>query len=446
MKPAYHVIVIGGAVAGYAAAISLADKGHAVAVLDKDLDGPRHLGESLDWETPAMLDRLGIDLDALLEQDEATIKAGAVASHSVITGQATVGFHPIYGLLMAMVGRSRDTYHVHRAALSRELRARAEQVGVTLIQVRVATVETNGDRVTKLVDEHGHHHTASHYIDASGRARVLARQLGIGVTTIGPAKLALSARMQHAYDHRGTRVRLDDSRQHSTWIWDINTSNSQTDVGAVLVATDVANERRNGATIADLYRTELGRHPDLHWALEQFTDPSPLERTAFHDQVSDRLVGENWMLAGQAAAVIDPLLSSGMSFAFRSGLSAGDATHARCAANRQNVWPAKRHDQLLRSYALTVDTLLHELWYESRLRYVHGLAVNVVLLLVCNFNLNHLQARSFARTRLGVAALMRLHRIARTAVPAAFRLLESIPTPGRRSRGRQTLPIARSST
>ena len=152
------------------------------------------------------------------------------------------------------------------------------------------------------------------------------------------------------------------------------------------------------------------------------------------------------MLAGQAAAVIDPLLSSGMSFAFRSGLSAGDATHARCVARRQNLWPTRRHDRLLRSYALTVDTLLHELWYESRLRYVHGLAVNVVLLLVCNFNLNHLQARWFARTRVGAAAMMRLHRIARTAVPAAFRLLESIPTLNRRSRGRQAFPIARSNT
>ena len=278
MKPAYDVIVIGGAVAGYAAAIVLADKGHSVAVLDKDLTGPSHLGESLDWETPAMLDRLGIDLEALLEQDEATIKAGAVASHSVIAGRATIGFHPVYGVLMAMVGRSRDTYHVHRAALSRELRARAEDVGVALIEARVATVQTNGDRVTKLVDEHGHPHAASHYIDASGRARVLARQLGIGVTTIGPAKLALNARMQHPYDHRGTRVRLDDSRQHPTWVWDINTSAEQTDVGAVLVATDVAKARRNGATVADLYRDELERHPDLQWALEQFTDPATLER------------------------------------------------------------------------------------------------------------------------------------------------------------------------
>lgn len=444
MNASYDVLVVGGGVAGYAAAISLATSGQRVAVLDKDIAGPTSLGESLDWETPRMLDQLGIDCDELLERDEATFKRGAVASHSVIAGRVSIGFHPIYRVLMALVGRSRDTYHVRRSAMSRALVDRAKEVGVSLIETRVVEVHTAGDRISELVDETGQTFVADHYIDATGRARVLARELGIGAQTIGPAKLALSARMTHTYDNRGTRIRLDDSRPHPTWIWDINTGVDATDVGVVFAACDVAQERRAGTTIPELYRTELARHDDLQWALEQFPEADELERTAFQDQVSDRLVGENWMLAGQAAAVIDPLLSSGMSFAFRSGLSAADATQARCGRHGRRTWPAIRHDRLLRSYALTVNTLLNELWYESRLRDVHGLAVNVLLLLVCNFNLNHLQARWFTQTRTGSAAVVRLHRAVRSAIPAMFRSLESMSWSGSRRGNHKFVTIARS--
>jgi len=430
---AYDVVAVGGGVAGYVAAIMLADEGLDVALVDKDLSGPQFLGESLDWETPRLLDRVGIDLDELIARDEATVKQGAVASHAALAGRATIGFHPIYRVLMALVGRRRSTYHVHRGALSRELRCRAEAVGVALIETGIREVRTASDRILELIDDDGQSLTADHFIDATGRARVLARSLGVGVTKIGPAKLALNTRLDHRYDHRGTRIRLNDSRPHATWIWDINTGENATDVGAVLVAGDVAAERRAGAEIADIYRAELASHADLAWAVEQMQDSPTINRTAFQDSVSDRLIGPNWVLAGQAAAVIDPLLSSGMSFAFRSGLSAAEATSSRCSGGG-NRWPATRHDDLLRSYALTVNTLLNELWYESRLRFIHGLAANVVLLLACNFNLNHLQARRFARTRVGAHALIRLHRAVRRSVPAAFRFLEAMPSLGPRHR------------
>jgi len=427
MTAGRNVLVVGGGVSGYAAAIRLAKTGHTVTLLDRALPGPDRLGESLDWETPRFLDDLDISLDDLLASDHATIKDGAVASHAMMQGRLRIGFHWVYRLLMTLVGRKRQTYHVDRSALTQTLHDRAQELQVALVQATVESVETTGDRIVAVVDKSGVRYPADHFVDSTGRARILAKALGVGVNKIGPAKFAISTRLQHGYDHFGTRIRLDDSRPKPTWIWDINIAQARTDVGAVFVAEDVAAARRQGSSVVELYRSELARHDDLDWALAQLCPDTELDRTRFQDQVSHRLAGPNWVLAGQAAAVIDPILSSGMSFAFRSGLSAANVIEARTSnANRGDV-VAKRHDRVLRSYATTVDTLLDELWYKSGLRFVHGFSINVLLLLVCNFNLNHIQSRWFVRTRVGASVLVGFHRLTRRVVPALFRLIEAMP-------------------
>lgn len=433
MTSSREALILGGGVAGYAAAISLAKAGRSVTLLDKDLTGPDRLGESLDWETARLLKKLDISPDDMVARDEATIKLGAVASHAMMDGRLRIGFHIIYRMLMKLVGRTQRSYHVDRGSLSRTLNSSAGELGVELIETRICRVETDGDRVVAVEGQNGERYLADHFLDSTGHARLLAKAVGVGVTKIGPKKLAVSARMEHQYDHLGTRIRLDDSRSQPSWLWDINIGEEITDVGAVFVAEDVADARRRGMTVSDLYRSELERHDDLAWAINQVPDAGVLDRCAFQDQVSDRMAGDNWALAGQSAAVIDPILSSGVSFALRSGISSAEVIDARCTDPERGEVLANRHTVLLRSHALTVNTLLEQLWYKSRLRFVHGFAINVLLLLVCNFNLNHLQARWFVQTRFGAPALVAFHRVVRRVVPGLARTIEAIPTFRRRN-------------
>ena len=106
----YDVVIAGGGVGGMALAARLAGRGHRVVMVEKKPPPEFRLGESLDWEAPGYLRRLGLPVDAWVAQGKATSKAGAVCTSSAQPGvEAELGFHPIFKLLMRLVGRGKPT-------------------------------------------------------------------------------------------------------------------------------------------------------------------------------------------------------------------------------------------------------------------------------------------------------------------------------------------------
>ena len=81
---AFDVAVAGGGVGGLALATRLARQGHKVAVVERTQAGTFRVGESLDWEAPVFLGRLGFDVSRWVEEGKATFKGGAVVGQ--ITG------------------------------------------------------------------------------------------------------------------------------------------------------------------------------------------------------------------------------------------------------------------------------------------------------------------------------------------------------------------------
>jgi menaquinone-9 beta-reductase len=186
------VIVVGAGPAGAATAILLAERGHAVILLDKAaFPRPKICGEYLSPEAARVLDRLGVL--------KAVDAAGAQPLHGMrITapdGTVLDGTYPTGG-------RWRG-YRDHALALPREVfdrllveRARALPIDVRERQ-RVTGLLREGDRVVgvQAEDEDGARVdvAARLVVGADGRASVVARALGL----VRPHRLRRLALIQY---------------------------------------------------------------------------------------------------------------------------------------------------------------------------------------------------------------------------------------------------------
>ena len=104
----YDVVVAGGGVGGLALATRLARQGRRVAVVERTEFGTFRVGESLDWEAPVFLERLGFDIERWVAEGKATWKGGAVVSNVAQPNvKAEIGFSLLFRDADALVGRAR---------------------------------------------------------------------------------------------------------------------------------------------------------------------------------------------------------------------------------------------------------------------------------------------------------------------------------------------------
>ena len=143
--PSKRVLILGAGLGGLAAAIALARRGVEVQIA-RPAQAPCPYGESLDWEANLLLGQLGLSLAALVAQDDATWKRGAVASYAPDGSRMEIGHRWVYRALMRLVGRDVATAHVDMRQARQALERLAQDEGVTLRDARATRIEVEGDR------------------------------------------------------------------------------------------------------------------------------------------------------------------------------------------------------------------------------------------------------------------------------------------------------------
>jgi halogenation protein CepH len=409
----YDVVVAGGGVGGLALASRLARQGRSVAVVERTEPGTFRVGESLDWEAPVFLGRLGFDVARWVEEGKATFKGGAVVSN---TSQprvlAEIGFSLPFRILMTLVGRSAPTIHANRELIDVDLFEAARAAGAAYFRAKARTLERDGERVRAIVLDDGRRLAARFFVDATGAASLFRRSFGIGQDDIGPRKIVVRARFPHAYDGLGTRIRTDDTLSEPAWIWDINVSDQITDIGIVVAEADYAELRRRLKSVREIFLHQCLKHADLAWVEALVDESTELWTCSFQNMVSHRSSGTNWIAVGEAAFVVDAILSSGFTMSLRTGFLASEIVGEALAKGAAELSPLRRriYHEKTAAQVRTIDGLVDVLWYLGRLRDHYSLLMNVVSILFFNFNLNHLHTRFTPRGRLGLAAIGLLHR------------------------------------
>jgi flavin-dependent dehydrogenase len=395
----YDVAVLGAGIAGLSACVLLRRHGLRVVCLDARPYPHNKVGESLDWSSPGLLARVGIDSDSLLADRIATFKKKIVVCE---IGREDWSAAPPPQIRYEPLRFETVTLHVDRAALDSRLYEHARTLGAEFVWERVASVETSGDRVGGLVTDSGRRVEARWYIDASGTARVFTRTMDVPVTFYGRSKVCLWTYFDTPPLYDGTAFFVDNSHDYLSWVWDIPISPTQTSVGFVVPADRVRDSRKGGASVEQILRDELHRHARFAGLLE-VTPSFKVESTSFRPYVATKVCGANWLMAGEAASMPDPLTGNGVTSGIRHARHAVEAIQS--AGSADALSPASRRAygrhvfRLGHSFNAHIERVVYRHWVRHGL----GLQAATYVYTLFAFFTNALHARLDPRGRVAMA-------------------------------------------
>jgi flavin-dependent dehydrogenase len=326
----YEAIVIGGGPAGSTAGALLAEQGHKVLLLEREPFPRYHIGESLIPYTWFTLNRLGV-VDWL--RNSACPKKYSVQFVS-ITGRVSQPFY----FFQTIKHECSLTWQVWRSEFDAMLLDNARKKGVEVRQgVAVRDVIMDGERVVGVRADAGNGGVeeirAKAVVDASGRDSMLSRRFGWRDRDKDLNKIAVWSYWKGAHRDPG----LDEGATtvayvpQKGWFWYIPL---HSDIVSVGVVGDPDYLYRDTRDPNEIYARELAGCAWIRDHVEVGTQCEPVRVTGEYTYHSKRIGGDGFCLVGDAFAFLDPLFSTGVFLALKSGEMAADALHEALAAGK----------------------------------------------------------------------------------------------------------------
>ncbi|MFN7997045.1 MAG: tryptophan 7-halogenase [Bryobacteraceae bacterium] len=314
------VTVMGGGLAGLAACIHLANAGLQVVCVEPEARGRQPVGESLDWSSPGLLEGLGFSLEDLIASGASTYKRGVTLQLADGSGRKYMP-RPFLGRPPFHV--ELRTLHVDRVRLDQDLEKRALDLGVNLVRDQVTRVESEGERIMVAETALGRRLTSPWYIDASGsHASLLARHFHLPVESYGLFKVAFWTYFEAPLSQEGTTVYVRaENNAYLDWIWEIPITPTAVSVGYIVSGEAVKQMRQQGLGSEEIFTMQLNRFSRFE-ALLRNGSRCPLRTTSFQCRTFKNVSGPNWIIVGEAASMVDPITSNGVTSALRHAAEA----------------------------------------------------------------------------------------------------------------------------
>lgn len=318
------VIVIGGGPAGSTVATLISQQGFKVVLLERERFPRYHIGESLIPETYWVLDRLGI-----LPKLRAS---SFVKKHSVqfVTSNGKLS-EPFY-FADHKPHESSQTWQVLRQDFDHMMLNHARESQVDVREgVRVLDVLFEGERAVgvKAVDESGQSFqmNANVIVDAAGQSGIILDRLGLRQWDPLLKKAAIWTYWRGAYRDQGRdegATMVLQLAEKKGWFWYIPLHD---DIISVGVVADYAYlfTGRTSKNLKDIYFEEVERCPGLKPRIQNATQAEEFRAAKEYSYQSKKVAGDGWALVGDAFGFLDPLYSSGVLLALKSGALAADA-------------------------------------------------------------------------------------------------------------------------
>jgi flavin-dependent dehydrogenase len=339
----FDVVVAGGGPGGAATAGLLAMRGHRVLVIEREKFPRYHIGESLITGALPALERLGLRerLDAM----GFTRKYGGTLLWG--RNQGTWGFRFSESALYEYA------YQVRRADFDALLLGRARELGVQVIeeaQVKRAVVE--GDRVVgvEYAEKGGAPRTTrcQFLVDASGQSRLLGSQFDLVRWHDDLRNIAVWTYFQGCRLYGGTKAGDSVSENRpSGWFWFIPLADQTVSVGYV---TPVAEYKASGKRPEQLFDEELAQTLEVKTLTSGARRVSGFRTIRDWSYTCERFHGPGWALVGDAAAFVDPLLSTGVTLALRGSDALADAIDAALTDPACEQEKLGRYEQRYRAF------------------------------------------------------------------------------------------------
>lgn len=321
MNKIHDVVIIGGGPTGSSLATHLSRQGVDTLILEKAKFPREHVGESMIPYTYRLLEELGVWKEIT---ETFSRKPGVTFSNPDGSKSSHWCFDKI------LEGEEALSFHAHRAPFDNLLLNNARKEGATALEeIQVLDVDLNGP--DGLVHIKAQHMTdgpmefhARFIVDASGQDCFLARKLGnqkkFGSLNI---RMALSSHWEN--------INLTPSLKSGNinivhfggeklgWTWLIPLNANRLSIG-LAINMDYAMEQRkklmpeHGARKWQevFYMQELSESPMVMDIVKGANMCWDVVSNGDFSYYADQKFGRNWAIAGDAAAFLDPIFSSGV--------------------------------------------------------------------------------------------------------------------------------------
>ena len=320
----YDCVIIGGGPAGATAATLLADHGHSVLVLERATFPRHHIGESLMPQTYDTFKRLGI-----LEK----LKASAWPRKQSVQFVSASGSDslPYYFADRDPHERS-TTWQVRRDDFDQMMLDNAREHGAEVREgVGVKEVLFEGSQavgVLASVDGKTEEIRAKVVVDATGMASLLARQLDMREPDEALRNASIYAYYKGTHRDEGRNsgaTIIIHMPQRKGWFWYIPLPDDVASIGVVAPPEYLFTGR--GDEPLRTLDEEISDCPGIRRRLEGAERISQPYVTSDFSYRAKRVSGDGWVLIGDAFGFLDPVYSSGVFLALKSGEFAADVIH-----------------------------------------------------------------------------------------------------------------------
>lgn len=357
MKNQFDVVVIGAGPSGATAAARLLQDNLSVLVIEK-MEFPRFvIGESL---LPQCMDILeSVDLLDCIAKEKFQVKNGVAFYHEnqicdfLFNERYTDGWD--------------YTYQVKRADFDHLLIKEVEKKGATVtFNSEVTNVVTGQDNQTVTyqdVDDNEVVVSCRFVIDASGYGRVLPKMFDLSVPS---ASIPRGAVFAHVKDDKrtakaGANIFVNAFNNNSAWIWSIPFSDGTASVGVVGEDNYIQSISKDGGEeFKKLVQTFPGLN-DRYLDTEFLFEPKSI---IGYSVGVKQLHGEGYVLCGNSTEFLDPIFSSGVMFALKSGYLASDLV-AKQLSGEKVEWE-QDYDKIV-LHGIEVFRSYVDSWYNGNL-------------------------------------------------------------------------------
>ncbi|HEX3989473.1 MAG TPA: tryptophan 7-halogenase, partial [Verrucomicrobiae bacterium] len=321
----YDAIIIGGGPAGSSSSAILAEYGHRVMVLEREKFPRYHIGESLLPFTFQPLQRLGL-IDKM--RHSSFVKKYSVQFVSP-SGRAS---QPFYFFDRYDKETVAQTWQVLRSEFDEMLLNNAREKGAKVMEETVvkSLIQEDGKVVGVQAQTKGGpvtEYRAPITLDASGKEAFCAVRNGWRIGDPFLNKVAVwtyykGAQRDEGIDGGATTVAYVPEKG---WFWYIPQHNDMISVG--VVAEGKYLTRDGVKSPEEIFKREIELNQWIKQHLARGQQQGKYFLTSEYTHHAKHCASDGLLLVGDAFAFLDPVFSSGVMLALKSGTMAGDEVH-----------------------------------------------------------------------------------------------------------------------
>lgn len=321
----FDVVVIGGGPAGATTSTLIAQQGHRVGLFERETFPRFHIGESLIPQTYFTLQRLKMLPKMKASHFIKKYSVQFVTQHGKLS-------EPFY-FIDHRPQESSQTWQVRRSEFDHLMLKNAAEQGVTVHEgARVNDIIFDGSRATGIKvtlagETEPREVRAKVVVDASGQQSMLIGKLGLRDWDPVLKKAALWTYWKGAHRDQGRdegATIVLQTKDKKGWFWYIPLHDDIVSVG-VVAGQDYLFKDRGTTDFETIYSQEVDLCPGLQPRLAKAERCDIFRAQKEYSYRSRQAGGDGWVVVGDAFGFLDPLYSSGVLMALKSGEMAADA-------------------------------------------------------------------------------------------------------------------------